>query len=100
MFPVVIIMPDEDVLAARLDTVGMARPPAFRAADIPIHLCVSRHSVSGRVHGRGTSARIRDSLWRATPMIELAQKVQHAAAFLRMTAIEIRRIADHTPDIA
>ena len=33
-------------------------------------------------------------------MIELAQKVQHAAAFLRMAAIEIRRIADDTPDVA
>ena len=33
-------------------------------------------------------------------MNELAQRVQHAATFLQMAAIEMRRIADDAPDVA
>jgi hypothetical protein len=33
-------------------------------------------------------------------MIELARRAQYTVAFLRMAAIEIRRIAEETPDIA
>jgi hypothetical protein len=39
--------------------------------------------------------------WRTSPMvIELVRRVQDAQAFLRMAAIELRRIAEQAPDIA
>ena len=39
--------------------------------------------------------------WRTNPMvIKLFQRVQDAEAFLRMAAIELRRIAEQAPDIA
>ena len=39
--------------------------------------------------------------WRTSPMvIELVQRVQDTQVFLRMAAIELRRIAEQAPDIA
>ena len=35
-----------------------------------------------------------------TPTVRLTRQIQHTAAFLRMTAIEMRRIAENAPDIA
>lgn len=39
--------------------------------------------------------------WRTTPIVtELLRRVQHTQAFLRMAALELRRIAEQDPDIA
>jgi hypothetical protein len=39
--------------------------------------------------------------WRTSPMvIELVRRVHDTQVFLRMAAIELRRIAEHAPDIA
>ena len=39
--------------------------------------------------------------WRASPkVIELVQRVQNTQLFLRMAAIELRRIAEQVPDKA
>ena len=39
--------------------------------------------------------------WRTSPMvIELVQRVRDTQVFLRMAAIELRRIAEQAPDIA
>ena len=38
--------------------------------------------------------------WRTSPMvIELLRRVKDTQVFLRMAALELRRIADQTPDI-
>jgi hypothetical protein len=39
--------------------------------------------------------------WRTSPMgIELIRRAREAQVFLKMAAIELRRIAEHAPDIA
>jgi hypothetical protein len=39
--------------------------------------------------------------WRSSPkVIELLRRVQDTQVFLRMAAVELRRIAEQTPDIA
>jgi hypothetical protein len=39
--------------------------------------------------------------WRTNPgLIELAREMQNTQVFLRMAAIELRRLADNAPDIA
>ena len=39
--------------------------------------------------------------WRTSPkVIELVQRVQNTQVFLRMAAIELRRIAEQVPDMA
>ena len=39
--------------------------------------------------------------WRTSPkVIELVQRVQNTQVFLRMAAIELRRIAEQVPDTA
>jgi len=39
--------------------------------------------------------------WRTSPkVIELLRRVQDTQVFLRMAALELRRIAEQTPDVA
>ena len=39
--------------------------------------------------------------WRSSPkVVELIQRVQNTQLFLRMAAIELRRIAEQVPDMA
>ena len=38
--------------------------------------------------------------WWTSPVVELVRRVRHTQAFLRMAAIELRRIAEQAPDIA